>query len=66
MLAHVLGSLLWGGMSIHDTSEMNYQAHAKRVSGLGTVGNGSDVGIFLHPLKPEGLNCGLKVRIRVA
>jgi len=25
---------------IEDTSELNYQAHAKRVSGLGTVGNG--------------------------
>ena len=37
-------------LAIQDTSEMNYQAHAGRVSGLGTVGNGSDVGIFLHPL----------------
>ena len=37
-------------LAIHDTSEMNYQAHAGRVSGLGTVGNGSDLGLFLHPL----------------
>jgi hypothetical protein len=39
---HVLG--------IHDTSEINYQAHANRVSGLGTVGNGKDVGFFIHPM----------------
>ncbi len=39
---HVLG--------IQDTTEINYQAHAGRVSGLGTVGNGVDVGLFLHPL----------------
>lgn len=37
-------------LAIHDTSEVNYQAHAGRVSGLGTVGNGSDLGLFLHPL----------------
>lgn len=35
---------------IEDTSEVNYQKHAKRVSGLGTVGNGSDLGFFIHPL----------------
>ena len=39
---HVLG--------IHDTTELNYQAHAARVSGLGPVGNGKDNGLFLHPL----------------
>ncbi len=37
-------------LAIQDTSEFNYQAHADRVSGLGTVGNGSDVGLFVHPL----------------
>lgn len=37
-------------LAIQDTSELNYQAHARRVSGLGTVGNGSDVGMFVHPL----------------
>lgn len=37
-------------LAIHDTSELNYQAHAGRVSGLGTVGNGKDVGMFIHPL----------------
>lgn len=37
-------------LAIQDTTELNHQAHANRVSGLGTVGNGSDVGMFLHPL----------------
>lgn len=37
-------------LAIHDTTELNHQAHAGRVSGLGTVGNGSDAGMFLHPL----------------
>lgn len=35
---------------IEDTTELNYQAHAKRVAGLGTVGNGTDLGFFLHPV----------------
>lgn len=37
-------------LAIQDTTEINYQAHARRVSGLGTVGNGTDLGLFLHPL----------------
>jgi hypothetical protein len=39
---HVLG--------VQDTTELNYQRHANRVSGLGTVGNGKDLGFFLHPM----------------
>jgi Transposase DDE domain len=35
---------------IQDTSEINYQAHAARVRGLGTVGNGKDKGLFIHPV----------------
>jgi hypothetical protein len=35
---------------IQDTSEINYQAHAGRVRGLGTVGNGKDKGLFIHPV----------------
>jgi hypothetical protein len=34
---------------IQDTSEINYQAKAGRKRGLGRVGNGSDVGLFVHP-----------------
>jgi hypothetical protein len=37
-------------LMIEDTTEINYQAHAGRVKGLGTVGNGKDLGLFLHPL----------------
>lgn len=37
-------------LAIQDTSELNYQRHAQRVSGLGTVGNGTDLGFFLHPV----------------
>jgi hypothetical protein len=37
-------------LAIQDTTELNHQAHAGRVRGLGTVGNGRDVGLFLHPL----------------
>ena len=37
-------------LAIHDTSEIDYQRHADRVSGLGTVGNGKDVGLFIYPL----------------
>jgi hypothetical protein len=35
---------------VQDTSELNYQAHAGRVHGLGRAGNGSDAGMFIHPV----------------
>lgn len=35
---------------IEDTTEVNYQAHARRAHALGTVGNGVDVGFFVHPV----------------
>ena len=35
---------------IEDTSELNYQSHAGRTRGLGTVGNGKDAGLFIHPV----------------
>jgi hypothetical protein len=34
---------------LQDTSEINYQAKAKRKRNLGKVGNGEDVGLFVHP-----------------
>lgn len=37
-------------LAIHDSSELNHAAHAGRVTGLGTVGNGKDAGLFIHPL----------------
>ena len=36
-------------LAIQDTSEINFQAHAGRVKGLGPVGNGTDLGFFIHP-----------------
>ena len=38
-------------LAIHDTTEINDPAHAGRVFGLGTVGNGTDLGFFLHPVR---------------
>lgn len=37
-------------LAIQDTTEVNYQAHANKVSGLGKAGNGKDAGFFLHPV----------------
>jgi len=37
-------------LAIQDTSEINYEAKRARKHGLGTVGNGSDVGLFVHPV----------------
>jgi hypothetical protein len=37
-------------LAIQDTSELNYQAKAGRKRRLGTVGNGTDVGLFVHPV----------------
>lgn len=37
-------------LAIQDTSEINYQAQSGRKRGLGTVGNGSDAGLFVHPV----------------
>jgi hypothetical protein len=37
-------------LAIQDTSEINYESQRERKRGLGTVGNGSDVGLFVHPV----------------
>jgi hypothetical protein len=37
-------------LAIQDSSELNYQRHAGRIAGLGKVGNGKDVGLFIHPV----------------
>lgn len=37
-------------LAIQDTTEINHQRHKNKVSGLGTVGNGVDIGFFLHPM----------------
>jgi hypothetical protein len=35
---------------IQDTSEINYESQRGRKRNLGTVGNGRDVGLFVHPM----------------
>jgi len=37
-------------LALQDTSEINYEAQRGRKRGLGTVGNGRDVGLFVHPV----------------
>lgn len=37
-------------LAIQDTSEINYEAKSGRKRGLGTVGNGTDAGLFVHPM----------------
>jgi hypothetical protein len=37
-------------LAIQDTSELNYQKHAGRLAGVGAVGNGKDIGLFVHPV----------------
>lgn len=34
---------------IQDTSELNFSGHSRRKRGFGTVGNGTDIGLFIHP-----------------
>ena len=45
-------------LAIQDSSEINLQRHSGRVDGLGTVGNGSDLGFFVHPLLAVDANEG--------
>ena len=37
-------------LAIQDTTEINYEAQRGRKRKLGTVGNGTDVGLFVHPV----------------
>ena len=37
-------------LAIQDTTELNFEAHARRTRGLGLVGNGVDHGFFAHPV----------------
>jgi DDE family transposase len=37
-------------LAIQDTSEINYQTQKDRKRRLGKVGNGTDVGLFVHPV----------------
>jgi hypothetical protein len=37
-------------LAIQDTTELNFSHHAGSKRGFGVVGNGRDIGLFLHPL----------------
>lgn len=37
-------------LAIQDTSEINYDAHRLRTTGLGTLSNSKDLGLFIHPV----------------
>jgi DDE family transposase len=37
-------------LAITDTSELNYATHTGRKRGFGSVGNGEDLGVLLHPV----------------
>jgi len=37
-------------LAIADTSEFNFATHTGRKVGFGTVGNGKDIGVFVHPV----------------
>jgi len=37
-------------LAVADTSEFNFATHTGRKVGFGTVGNGKDIGVFMHPI----------------
>ena len=37
-------------LAIQDTTELNFSGHAESKRGFGVVGNGRDIGLFLHPV----------------
>ena len=37
-------------LAIQDTTELNFSGHGRSKHGFGTVGNGRDIGLFLHPV----------------
>ena len=37
-------------LAIQDTTELNFSGHTESKRGFGVVGNGRDIGLFLHPV----------------
>lgn len=37
-------------LAVADTSELNFATHTGRKRGFGAVGNGKDIGVFIHPI----------------
>ena len=49
-MERTIGEQMRRRLACSGPSELNYQAHAGRTRGLGTVGNGRDAGLFVHPV----------------
>jgi hypothetical protein len=45
-------------LAIQDTTELNFSSHTGSKRGFGTVGNGVDIGLFLHPVVVVGADSG--------
>jgi len=45
-------------LAIQDTTELNFSGHERSKRGFGTVGNGIDIGLFLHPVIVADANRG--------
>ena len=45
-------------LAIQDTTEFNFSGHAGSKRGFGVVGNGKDIGFFLHPVIVLDAGCG--------
>jgi hypothetical protein len=45
-------------LAVADTSEVNCATHTGRKRGFGTVGNGRDIGVFVHPIIAVDADCG--------
>ncbi len=41
-------------LAIQDTTEINFSGHEGSKRGFGVVGNGKDIGFFLHPVLVTG------------
>ena len=37
-------------LAIQDTTDLNFTKHAKSKSGFGVIGNGLDIGLYIHPV----------------
>jgi hypothetical protein len=37
-------------LAIQDTTDLNFTKHAKSKSGFGAIGNGLDIGLYIHPV----------------
>jgi hypothetical protein len=45
-------------LAVADTTELNFAGHSGRKRGFGSVGNGRDIGVFVHPVIALDAECG--------